>query len=182
MTGWRKTAALGIAFIGIAAALWWISRGDARQADSDFRWFETLGFPDAKDLPYVRVATGGWSQADDESPQNTYLHGSLLSTNKDAFKVLLLDLSVRWFTNSPSTKQEYERVGFDLLDLKREAAGRLKELRQSETRVLADKCPKKQRFLSLRRPAGGTGFVRRRCLSIGRRTNYPEPFLPITAK
>ena len=134
MSGWRKTAVIGLAFLGFAAAFWWIWRSDARRANSDFRWFETLGFPGTKSLPYVRVATGGWSQADDEPPQNTYLHGFLLPTNNDSFTVLLLDLSVRSFTNSPSTKPEYERVGFEILNLKHEATARLKELRRPEAK------------------------------------------------
>jgi hypothetical protein len=111
-------------FIVILLAL----QTDTRKARSDFEWFSTLSFPDLKGSPYVRVASGLWSQSGDEPPKNNYFNGFLLSSNANSFKVFTLDLSVRTFTNS-TKKAEHERVGFETLDLKQGVTIRLKELR-----------------------------------------------------
>jgi len=100
------------------------------KALADFEWFGSLGFPDAKGCPFVRVATGQWSKSGDEPPQNHYVNGFLLSTNGNVFTVLSLDLSTATFTNSSSGKSEHERVGFELLKLDDEASTLRKTLQQ----------------------------------------------------
>ena len=50
------------------------SSGAALTADSSdaVAWYDTLGFPDAKDRTYVRVATGLSSQSGNHPPENTF--------------------------------------------------------------------------------------------------------------
>jgi hypothetical protein len=129
MRGLVKKAVITLGSAGFLAVIWFIATSDARRAVSDFQWFGTLGFPDVKDCPYVQVATGAWSQSGNDPPRNTYVNGFLLFTNTNYFRVLTLDLSIRMFTNSAVAKPEYERVGFQILNFKREAELRLKELR-----------------------------------------------------
>lgn len=88
---------------------------------SDFQWFSNLGFPDVKGCPFVRVATGQWSQSGDEPPQNHYLKGFLLATNGNVFTVLSLNLSQAQFANSTASIPEHKRVGFEVLRLDAEA-------------------------------------------------------------
>lgn len=112
--------------LAVVESIWW---GESKEMHADFNWFGTLGFSDVKGSPYVRIATGWWSQRGDDGPKNQYLNGFLLSSNATSFKVLTLDLSTFVFTNSHPGTAEHERVGFELLDLHREVKQRLKELR-----------------------------------------------------
>jgi hypothetical protein len=106
-----------------------IFSAEIRQVHADFKWFGTLGFSDVKGSPFVRVATGQWSQRGDDGPQNQYLSAFLLSSNATSFKVLTLDLSTLILTNSRPGTAEHERVGFEVLNLHREVEQRLKQLR-----------------------------------------------------
>jgi hypothetical protein len=100
------------------------------EARGDFQWFGTLGFPDVKGCPFVRVATGRWSQSGDEPPQNHYIKGFLLATNGDAFTVLGLDLLKATLTNSSSGIPDHERIGFEVLRLDAEALALRKALQE----------------------------------------------------
>ena len=91
---------------------------------ADFEWFSTLGFPDVKDAPFVRVATGGWSQSGGDPPQGQYALAFLLSTNGSTFSTLDMDLFQRTFTESAAGTEEYKRVGYEKIGLK-ERAGML---------------------------------------------------------
>ena len=119
-----------LVFGGLLALAWWTRETEVRRAHSDFQWFSTLGFPEIKELPYVRVATGKWSRSGNDPPENHYLNGFLLESNAACFKVFTLDLPSRTFTNTPSATAEYQRVGFEILDLRREAELRLQKLLQ----------------------------------------------------
>ena len=87
-------------------------------ARADFDWFSGLGFPDLKDAPLVRVATGSWFQSAGQPRQNTYADAFLLSTNGPTFTVLDTALAQKTFSNSPAETEEYQRVGYERLNLK----------------------------------------------------------------
>jgi hypothetical protein len=95
-----------------------------------FTWFNTLGFPDAKGRPFVRVATGYWSQTG-SSPENSYVHGLLLEEKGEDFTVLTLDLTTRSFHKTPKNAPEHERVGYEKLDLSKWTADYLKWLHEA---------------------------------------------------
>jgi hypothetical protein len=56
-------------------------------------WYDTLGYPDAKDLPYVRVATGLTTQEGDQPAENTFMEGFLLRQDDTSFTVFLCSVS-----------------------------------------------------------------------------------------
>src|SRR5207249_4190045 len=66
-----------------------------------FTWFDTLGFPDVKGRPFVRVATGQWYRAGEDPPQNTYVRGFLLEDIGDTFSILTLSLETESFRKTP---------------------------------------------------------------------------------
>ena len=103
------------------------------EALTSFQWFNTLGFPEVKGCPLVRVADGGESDSGDGWPQKHYLTAFLLATNGDSFNVLTLDLGVQTFTNKPPGTLDLFRVGFDVLKLREEATARLNEMRNETT-------------------------------------------------
>ena len=128
---WRKflcTAAILVAIAAIAGSLYQRQHIPAGMR-ADFEWFETLGFPDVKGLPYVRVATGDWTQrGNDAAPSNRYVTAFLLESNSIAFRVFTSDAQVCNFTNTPSSTPEHERVGFQALDLRDGARAEIKRL------------------------------------------------------
>ncbi len=70
----------------------WVSSG-ADPADADSRvaleWFESLGYPDVTDLPYVRVATGLWTKAGNQTPENRFVEGFLIEDERDSFTIFI---------------------------------------------------------------------------------------------
>jgi hypothetical protein len=56
-------------------------------------WFDTLGYPNAKDLPYVRVATGSWVQTADQPRSNQFVEGFLIREDGDSFTVFLCNVA-----------------------------------------------------------------------------------------
>ncbi|HUB66702.1 MAG TPA: hypothetical protein VL981_04380 [Candidatus Methylacidiphilales bacterium] len=64
-------------------------------------WFDTLGYPDVKSLPYVRVATGRWTRRNNLPPENRFEEGFLVSEEPGAFTVFLCSvpgLETPWYT------------------------------------------------------------------------------------
>ena len=100
------------------------------QAVKDFEWFSTLGFPDPKGCPLVRVDTGGSGQSGDEPSKEEYEDAFLLATNAAGFRVLTLDAFDRTYaqTNAKASGKIspppvlhggglfVERIGFDVLE------------------------------------------------------------------
>src|SRR5438105_10283141 len=127
---------LAIVLAGRLLTVWLrISHEERRQAEADFRWFSTLGFPDIQGRPHVRVATGQTFRSGNEPPRNQYVSGFLLATNRDGFTVFTLDLSTSTMSNTAVGTPEHNRVGFELLNLRREAASRLRNLRRPPEQV-----------------------------------------------
>jgi hypothetical protein len=86
------------------------------QARADFEWFGTLGFPDLKGCPYVRVATDNWSQYNGEPPQQTFTYGFLLATNAAGFTVCYPYLSEETFKRpNPVSETPAAASGFPMV-------------------------------------------------------------------
>jgi hypothetical protein len=119
-------------------------------------WYDTLGYPDAKGLRYVRVATGRWSQSGNEPRENRFVEGFLVREDTASFTVFLCNVSsfasgfevtqpypplatVRFArrTSGPA----YQQVGYDVLDFRKvasEVLGRVRQQASSSGRFLLD--------------------------------------------
>jgi hypothetical protein len=89
----RRLKLLAFAFAMLGA---WSSpsRADLPANVSDaMAWYDTLGFPDTKDLQFVRVATGLWGQSGSNPPENRFAEGFLVSEEADAFTVFICSVS-----------------------------------------------------------------------------------------
>jgi hypothetical protein len=106
----------------------------AEEPAAVFAWFDTLGFPDVKDKPFVRVATGQQTQSGGGGPRNTYVPGFLTEENADSFTYISLSLAPRTLRKTPAHAPEHESVGFEPVDLARYARSRLESLRSSAAR------------------------------------------------
>jgi hypothetical protein len=94
-----------------------------------FTWFDTLGFPDVKGRPFVRVGTGCWSQSGQNPRENQYIKTFLLKEETNTFTVLGLDLRTQTF-HARNASGEFERVFFEPANLAEEADARVTKLRQ----------------------------------------------------
>jgi hypothetical protein len=119
-------------------------------------WYDKLGFPDTKNLPYVRVATGSWVRSENQPPENTFVEGFLVRDDSDAFSVFLcsatdfkgpFDMSRRYapLTTVRFVRKDdgpaHERVGYEVLDFNKASSDALdrqrgQNLRGSENRAL----------------------------------------------
>ena len=82
------------------------------EAVADFQWFSTLGFPDVRDCPTVRVSEGGQSHQEDQSYPARFLDGFLLHRGDGGrFTVLGPALFVHDYTAAPATADRYA-VGY----------------------------------------------------------------------
>jgi hypothetical protein len=95
-----------------------------------FTWFDALGFPDLTGREYVQVATGHWVQYADSPPENTHMRAFLIEDEGGEFTVLTVDLRTRTFVKTPLGTEEYERVGYQVLDLHNEVSAYLEALSQ----------------------------------------------------
>src|SRR6266542_591511 len=86
-----------------------------------FTWFDTLGFPDVKGRPFVRVATGRWYQYENDPPRNTYVPGFLLEDTGDTFSVLTVSRATETYRKTHAKTAAPEQVGYEVLDLVKEA-------------------------------------------------------------
>ncbi|HZQ46668.1 MAG TPA: hypothetical protein VFC07_06640, partial [Verrucomicrobiae bacterium] len=122
--------ALGLVGVGLFAGWYYRWQNITPRMRADFEWFQGLGFPDVKGKAYVRVASGSYS-VDEGFTNSAFEYGFLLAANGDKFTVLTSDLGIVNYSNSPSTTPEWERVGFELSDLKVQADEALKLLRKA---------------------------------------------------
>ncbi len=93
----------------------------SEEARTNFEWFSGLGFPDVKGRPYIRAATGSWTRSGDEPPQTIYSKAFLLTNGAAGFSYLDLELFQQGMVETTNGTPEHERVGFNELNLKREA-------------------------------------------------------------
>jgi hypothetical protein len=97
------------------------------EPESDFAWFDTLGFPDLNKSKYVRVATGDWFRHDKDPPQNIYIRAFLLSEHNDQFTIFEMTLRTKVFKKTPPGTPEHLRVDYEILDWRKEIDALLKE-------------------------------------------------------
>ena len=116
-------------------------------------WYDTLGFPDCKDLPYVRVATGSWMKSGSNPPENRYVEGFLESEEAGAFTVFLCsvsDFKDRFGMDEPyaplttvrfvrkDTGPAYGHVGFEVLDFNKASSDALDRVRAQAAKTAED--------------------------------------------
>jgi hypothetical protein len=94
-------------------------------ARGDFEWFNSLGFPDVKGCPCVRIQNGSWSVMG-EKPKIFYICGFLVASNRENIALFTVDLLSRTLTN---TVTEHGAAAFELLNLHEEAAAQIKAWR-----------------------------------------------------
>lgn len=138
----REMLAVGIFFSRVALS------ADARDA---LAWLDTLGFPDAKDLSYVRVATGSWTQRGNQTPENRFVEGFLVREEPDAFTVFICsvsDFKDRFGSDEPhaplttvrftrmTTGPAHKRVDFEVLDFKKVSSEVLDRVRVQSVQPL----------------------------------------------
>jgi hypothetical protein len=126
------------------------------QTSDALAWYDTLGFPDTKNLPYVRVATGYWTQEGNKPRENQFVEGFLVRDEPDAFSVFICyvpDYKKLWFQGEPSPVvpmirfvrkldgPAYSRVDYEVLDLQKAAAETLQRV--------SDQAAKPDPFFSL---------------------------------
>lgn len=97
---------------------------------STFAWFGRLGFPDIKERPFVRVATGYSERGENEPPRMHYVYGFLLEDSGPTFEVLLPTLEIRTYEKTGAEVGAGKRIGYDAIDLARWAASELKSLNE----------------------------------------------------
>lgn len=97
-----------------------------------FTWFDILGYPDLQSLPYIRVATGRWLQIGDQAPENDYIRAFLLADEKNTFTVSTTKLVSLTFTKTAPGVKEYERVGYEVLDIRTDVVAYLEERVQQQ--------------------------------------------------
>jgi hypothetical protein len=113
-------------------------------------WYDTLSFPNAKELSYVRVATGQWEQDGNGPKKNTFVEGFLLSDDSVEFTVFLCSIpdfkgdysnerddppfTIARFKRK-SGGEEYERIAYEILDFKQTASEALKRVREHSTKL-----------------------------------------------
>jgi hypothetical protein len=143
---WRSPC-LVPAFAIIAA---WIApvRADFPAEVSDaIAWYDSQGYPNAKDLPYVRVATGRPTVEGDKPPAETFLEGFLVREEGDSFNVFVCSRIA--FKNTGATKWSprrnygvftranpgpaYKRVDFEPLDFEKAVSDVLEKARAPQS-------------------------------------------------
>jgi hypothetical protein len=104
----------------------------AEERHEAFARMAKLGYPETRGLKFVLVATGNWSQHDNDPPENRFQYGFLMEDKGNAFKVLSLDLEVQAFQKTPPKTPAHQKVGYEVLDLNKEALALLAELKAGE--------------------------------------------------
>src|SRR5262245_25101999 len=101
----------------------------AEERREAFARMAKFGYPKTKGLKFVLVATGDWSQHGNDPPENRFQYGLLTGDKGNAFKVLSLDLEVQAFKKTPPRTPDHQKVGYEVLDLNKEALALLAELK-----------------------------------------------------
>jgi hypothetical protein len=102
----------------------------AEERSKAFAWFKALGFPDVKEIKFVRGATGRWLQFGDEPPRNDYIRGFLLQEKGDRFTIVSLSLLTETFTKTPAGTAIHRRIGYEASELAAGATAYLRALQK----------------------------------------------------
>src|SRR3954465_5139584 len=52
-------------------------------------WYDSIGYPDTTNLPFVRVSTGGFSKPENGPAEAIYIQGFLAGQQGDSFQVFI---------------------------------------------------------------------------------------------
>lgn len=95
--------------------------GDAAGFARARAWFEGLGYPDVRSLPFVRVWTGSsWTTTDGKGDRHVELEpalGWLTSEDGDRFRVFTTELRTDRFRRRDVPGRPEDRVAYDRIDL-----------------------------------------------------------------
>jgi hypothetical protein len=151
--------------VALAHCFFACPRARAADVSEASTWYDTLGFPDVRDLPYVRVATGSFIIIGKQPPKNRFVEGFLAGEEPGAFTVFLCsvsDFQDRFEDNEPYTPlvvkrfvrksdgPAHQRVEYEVLDFQKIAADVLARVRdiaegpedfQARQHLYADRYP-----------------------------------------
>lgn len=102
--------------------------GLSSKARADFEWFSTLGFPDVKGCPCVRLENGGSWTAKGEPVRIEHIIAFVLATNAGTLKLFTADLSDCSVTNSSLPKEKMSSRAFEWVDLREQAKAQIQEI------------------------------------------------------
>ncbi len=102
--------------------------GLSAKAVSDFEWFSTLGFPDVKGCPCVRIENGGSWTAKGEPVRIEHVTAFVLSTNAGILRLFTADLSDFSVTNASLPKERLGSRAFEWIDLREQAKTQIQEI------------------------------------------------------
>ena len=107
----------------------------AERRTKTYEWFNTLGYPDVKDLNFVRVSTGETDYVGKTS-QPRIVHGFLIVAAKDHFKVFADTTEISDYKRVPANASGKPGVDYQADDLLKYAEATLKSLRNPEAERL----------------------------------------------
>jgi len=102
--------------------------GLSSKARADFEWFSTLGFPDVKGCPCVRLENGGSWTAKGEPVRIEHIIAFVLATNAGTLKLFAADLSDCSVTNSSLPKEKMSSRAFEWVDLREQAKAQIQAI------------------------------------------------------
>ena len=124
----RLTCFVGICLIGLLPAFRATAPALDSKSSQDFEWFATLGFPDVKGCPCVRLENGGSWTLDGKPERIEYIDGFVLATNGGNLTLFATDLSTRTTTNADQPKGRMMSGHFDWVNLRDEARAEITAL------------------------------------------------------
>lgn len=146
-----------LAFILAATTAWFLSIRPlaAANVSAAIEWYDSLGFPDVKDLPYVRVATGMVTRIGNRPFQNRFTEGFLMQEDATVFTVFVCSIPPDFrkpFPNSdpyPSPAiirfipkidgPVYGHIGYETLDFGKAAEAALARVRAASRSAFRDR-------------------------------------------
>lgn len=102
--------------------------GLSSKARADFEWFSTLGFPDVKGCPCVRLENGGSWTAKGEPVRIEHIIAFVIATNAGTLKLFTADLSDSIVTNASLPKEKMSSRAFEWVNLGEQARAQIQEI------------------------------------------------------
>jgi len=107
------------------------------ESRADFEWFSGLGYPEVKDAKWAQIWTGfAWREGNGPVHVDT-TYGFVIEDEKDHFRVLMPDLTRRYFKRTEKARSESTWVGYEerpFLEMAREILRRAQDLKNLESR------------------------------------------------
>ncbi len=98
------------------------------EAKTNFEWFGSLGFPDVKGCPFVRVTRKWWDSKGKWPAQSDFANGFLLTGDSRAFEILDLQIFKCSYQATTTTAQVQIETSYAAADLKSEAGSLLERI------------------------------------------------------